>query len=139
MDSTQLNYTTTEKELLAIVFALDKFRSCLLGSKIVVFFDHAALRFLLKKPDAKPRLIQWMLLLQEFNIEIRDKKGVENLVADHLSRIERDEDLVLIRDQFPDEQLLHINTPTPWFADICNFVAASQFPLEASRLYKEKL
>ncbi|RDY08553.1 Retrovirus-related Pol polyprotein, partial [Mucuna pruriens] len=123
-----LNYTTTEKELLAIVFTLDKFRSYLLGSKIIVFFDHVALRFLLKKPDAKLRLIRWMLLLQEFNIEIRDKKGVENSVADYLSRIERE-----------NEQLLHINTPTLWFADICNFVAASQFPLEASRLYKERL
>ncbi|RDX96713.1 Retrovirus-related Pol polyprotein from transposon 17.6, partial [Mucuna pruriens] len=134
-----LNYTTTEKELLAIVFALDKFRSYLLDSKIVMFSDHAALRFLLKKLDAKPRLIRWMLLLQEFNIEIRDRKGAENSVADHLSRIERDEDLVPIRDQFPNEQLLHINTPTPWFANICNFVAASQFPPKASRLYKEKL
>ncbi|RDX82293.1 Retrovirus-related Pol polyprotein from transposon 17.6, partial [Mucuna pruriens] len=126
-----LNYTKTEKELLAIVFALDKFCSYLLGSKIV--------RFLLKKLDAKPRLIRWMLLLQEFNIEIRDKKGAENSIAYHLSRIERDEDLVPIRDQSPDEQLLHINTPTPWFADICNFVVASQFPPEASQLYKEKL
>ncbi|RDX82311.1 Retrovirus-related Pol polyprotein from transposon 17.6, partial [Mucuna pruriens] len=139
MDSSQLNYITTEKELLAIVFALDKFHSYLLGSKIVVFSDHAALRFLLKKPDAKSRLIRWMLLLQEFNIEIRDKKGAENLVVDHLSKIERDEDLVPIRDQFPDEQLLHINTPTPWFAGICNFVATSQFPPKASQLYKEKL
>ncbi|RDX80919.1 hypothetical protein CR513_38457, partial [Mucuna pruriens] len=75
------------KELLAVVFALDKFRSYLLDSKINVFFDHAALIFLLKKPDAKPRLIRWMLLLQEFNIEIRDKRGAENLVADQLSRI----------------------------------------------------
>ncbi|RDX91837.1 Retrovirus-related Pol polyprotein from transposon 17.6, partial [Mucuna pruriens] len=74
MDSAQQNYPTTEKELLAIVFALDKFRSYLLGSRIVVFSNHAALRYLLKKPDAKPRLIRWMLLLQEFNIEIRDKK-----------------------------------------------------------------
>ncbi|RDX77765.1 Retrovirus-related Pol polyprotein, partial [Mucuna pruriens] len=73
-------------ELLAIVFALDKFRSYLLRPKIIVFFDHAVLRFLLKKPDAKPRQILWMLLLQEFNIEIRDKKGVENFMADHLSQ-----------------------------------------------------
>ncbi|RDY07767.1 Retrovirus-related Pol polyprotein, partial [Mucuna pruriens] len=121
-----LNYTTTKKELLAIVFALEKFHSYLLGSKIVVFSDHATLRFLLKKPDAKQRLI-------------RDKKGVENSVADHLSRIKRDEDLVRIKYQFPDKQLLHINKPTPWFAVICNFVAVSQFPPEASRLYKEKL
>ncbi|RDY10477.1 Gag-Pol polyprotein, partial [Mucuna pruriens] len=55
-----------------------------------------------------------MFLLQEFNIEIRDKKGVENLAADHLSWIERENDLMPIRDEFPYEQLMHINTPTPW-------------------------
>ncbi|XP_050909288.1 uncharacterized protein LOC127123071 [Lathyrus oleraceus] len=90
LDSAQSNYTTTEKELLAIIFTLDKFRSYLLGSKVVVFTDHAALKYLLKKPEAKPRLIRWLLLLQEFNVEIKDKSGTENLVADHLSRIERE-------------------------------------------------
>ncbi|RDX78529.1 Retrovirus-related Pol polyprotein from transposon 17.6, partial [Mucuna pruriens] len=125
MDPTQLNYTTIEKELLGIVFALDKFHSCLLDSKIIVFIDHAALRFLLKKLDAKSRLIRWMLLLQEFNIEIKDKKGAENLVADHLSRIEKEADPMVVRDKFPHEQLLHITTPTPLFANICNFVATS--------------
>ncbi|RDY01295.1 Retrovirus-related Pol polyprotein, partial [Mucuna pruriens] len=119
-------------ELLAIVFSLDKFCSYQLGSKIVVFSGHAAFRFLLKKPDAKPRLIRWMLLLQEFNIEIRDKKGAENSMADHLSRIEREDDSLPIRDNFPDEQLLHITMPTQWFVDICNLVAASQFPPEVS-------
>ncbi|RDX85012.1 Retrovirus-related Pol polyprotein, partial [Mucuna pruriens] len=92
MDSTQLNYTTTEKELLTIVVALDKFRSYLLGSKIIIFSNHAALRFLWKKLNVMPRLIWWMFFLQEFDIEIRDKKGVENSVADHLSRIERESD-----------------------------------------------
>ncbi|RDX88297.1 Retrovirus-related Pol polyprotein from transposon 17.6, partial [Mucuna pruriens] len=81
MDLALLNYTTTEKELLAIVFALDKFLSYLLGSKIILFSDHSALRFLLKKSDAKPGLIQSRLLLQEFNIEIKDKKGAENSVT----------------------------------------------------------
>ncbi|RDX66316.1 Retrovirus-related Pol polyprotein, partial [Mucuna pruriens] len=102
-------YTTTEKELLAIVFALNKFRSYLLGSKIIVFSDHAALRYMLKKPNAKPRLIRWMLLLQEFDLKIRDKKGAENSVADHLSRIEKESEPMPIRDVFPDEQLLHID------------------------------
>ncbi|RDX74946.1 hypothetical protein CR513_45223, partial [Mucuna pruriens] len=139
MDLAQQNYTTIEKEPLAIVFALDKFCSYLLGSKIVVFSDHTALRYLLKKPDAKPRLIRWMLLFQEFYLEIRDKKGAENSVADHLSRIERESKPMPIRDKFPDEQLLHIKTVAPWFADICNYVATPQFPPEASRTYKEKI
>jgi hypothetical protein len=133
LDSAQSNYTTTEKELLAIVFALDKFRSYLLGSKVVVFTDHAALKYLLKKPDAKPRLIRWMLLLQEFNVEIKDKSGAENLVADHLSRIERDEDPFPIQDDFPDEQLFLLHGITPWFADIVNFLVAGVFPTGASR------
>lgn len=76
LNNAQVNYSTTEKELLAVVFALDKFRSYLVGSPIVVFSDHAALKYLLSKKDAKPRLIRWILLLQEFDLTIQDKKGV---------------------------------------------------------------
>ncbi|RVX11246.1 Retrovirus-related Pol polyprotein from transposon 17.6 [Vitis vinifera] len=86
LNEAQRNYTTTEKELLAVVFALDNFRAYLVGSFIIVFTDHSALKYLLTKQDAKARLIRWILLLQEFDLQIRDKKGVENVVADHLSR-----------------------------------------------------
>ena len=86
LNNAQLNYATTEKELLAIVFAFDKFRPYLIGAKIIVYTDHSAIKFLLEKKDAKSRLIRWVLLLQEFDLEIRDKKEVKNLVANHLSR-----------------------------------------------------
>ncbi|MDF3587763.1 Ty3/Gypsy family RNase HI domain-containing protein, partial [Enterobacter hormaechei] len=77
LSDAQLNYTTTEKELLAVVYALDKFRSYLLGSKVIIFSDHTAVRYLIAKKETKPRLIRWILLLQEFDFEIRDKKGSE--------------------------------------------------------------
>ncbi|KAL0442216.1 UNVERIFIED_CONTAM: Retrovirus-related Pol polyprotein from transposon.6 [Sesamum radiatum] len=105
LDAAQCNYSTTEKELLAIVIALDKFRSYLLGSKIVVFSDHATLKHLLSKKESKPRLIRWILLLQEFDLTIKDRKGSENLVADHLSRLIREEDDTPICDSFPGERL----------------------------------
>ncbi|XP_070022213.1 uncharacterized protein [Nicotiana sylvestris] len=84
LSDAQLNYTVTEKEMLVVVFAFDKFRSYLIGSKIIVYTDHAAIRYLIEKKESKPRLIHWVLLLQEFNLEIRDRKGTENQVADHL-------------------------------------------------------
>jgi hypothetical protein len=131
LNDAQLNYSTTKKELLAVVFALDKFRSYLLGSKVLVYSNHAALKYLLSKKDAKSRLIWWILLLQEFDIEIRDKKGSENVVANHLSRLVVDfnEDVVPIAETFLDEQLMHISQiPAPWFADIVNYLVTAQIP-----------
>ena len=81
LNEAQRNYTTTEKELLAIVYALDKFRAYLVGSDIIVFTDHSSLKYLLTKQNAKARLIRWVLLLQEFNLQIRDKKGVKMLLS----------------------------------------------------------
>ena len=108
LNDAQLNYATTEKELLAIVFAFDKFRPYLIGNKVVVHTDHSAIKYLMTKKDAKPRLIRWVLLLQEFDVEIKDKKGTENLVADHLSRLEGASDDIQVTDGFPDERILSI-------------------------------
>ncbi|GJW84284.1 reverse transcriptase domain-containing protein [Tanacetum coccineum] len=77
-----------QKELLAVVYAFEKFRPYLVLSKTIVYTYHSALKYLLAKQDAKPRLLRWILLLQEFDVIIRDKKGAENLAADHLSRLE---------------------------------------------------
>ncbi|KAL5549093.1 hypothetical protein UlMin_004324 [Ulmus minor] len=133
----QLNYSTTEKELLAVVFALDKFRSYLIGSKIIVYSDHAALKYLLSKKDAKARLIRWILLLQEFDLEIRDKKGCENVVADHLSRliVESVDENLPIKETFPDEQLMLISQ-LPWFTDIVNYLVTGHMPSHWS--YQDK-
>ncbi|KAI3708571.1 hypothetical protein L2E82_37828 [Cichorium intybus] len=123
----QLNYTTTEKKLLAVVFALDKFRSYIWGSKVVVYTDHSAVRHLLVKKESKPRLIRWILLLQEFDVEIKDKKGAENVVADHLSRLPAEGLEAGIKDSFPDEQLLEL-TGAPWYANYVNFLATGAMP-----------
>ncbi|XP_049381218.1 uncharacterized protein LOC125845724 [Solanum stenotomum] len=86
LDSAQANNTVTEKELLALVFTFDKFRSYLIGTKAIVYTYNAAIRYLIDKKDAKPRIIRWILLLQEFDLGIKDRKGIENQIADHLSR-----------------------------------------------------
>ena len=87
LDGAQINYSTTEKELLVVVFALEKIQSYLLASKVIVYSDHTALKYLLSNNEAKPRLIRWILLLQEFDVTIKDKKGAKNSVANHLSRL----------------------------------------------------
>nr|KYP55996.1 Retrovirus-related Pol polyprotein from transposon 17.6 [Cajanus cajan] len=143
LDVAQANYTTMENELLAIVFALDKFRSYLLGSHVIIFIDHAALKYLLKKVDSKPTLIRWMLWLQEFDLDICDRSRAQNLVVDHISRIERaeEEDTLAIQDDFPNENLLIVSipSPTPWFANIVNYLVACIFPPLASRDQIDKL
>ncbi|GJU66396.1 reverse transcriptase domain-containing protein [Tanacetum coccineum] len=130
MTEAQIHYTTTEKEMLAVVYAFEKFRPYLVLSKSIVYTDHSALKYLMNKQDAKPRLLRWVLLLQEFDITIRDKKGSENLAADHLSRLENPHKDVLenkdINEHFPLETLGVISSEsTPWFADYANYHAGN--------------
>ncbi|GJX04033.1 reverse transcriptase domain-containing protein [Tanacetum coccineum] len=104
------------------VFAFDKFRSYLILSKTIVHTDHSALKHLFTKQDAKPRLIRWILLLQEFDIEIKVKKGTENVAADHLSRIDNNEssDDSEVDDNFPGETYMEVNTKNePCYTSLC--------------------
>ncbi|GJS39432.1 reverse transcriptase domain-containing protein [Tanacetum coccineum] len=132
MTEAQAHYTTTEKELLAVVYAFEKFWSYLVLSKSIVYTDHSAIKYLFAKKDAKARLMRWILLLQEFDVEIRDKKGAENLAADHLSRLENPHQNKFknkeITETFPLETLGSValrDDSTPWFADFANYHAGN--------------
>ena len=121
--------------MLALVFACEKFRPYILGSHVIVRIDHAVIKYLLAKKDAKLRLIKWVLLLQEFDLEIKDKKGGDNVIADYLSRLEKpieDERGAEIEENFPDEHLFQISVQVPWYVDIVNFLACGIMPLEFS-------
>ncbi|GJU36522.1 reverse transcriptase domain-containing protein [Tanacetum coccineum] len=146
LSDAQTNYTITEKELLTVAYAFEKFWSYCVLSKTIVYTDHSALKYLFAKQDAKPRLLWWILLLQEFNIEIRDKKGAENLAADHLSRLENPHqgDLVgmEMNDNFPHESLnmisLNPDNEPPWFADIANYLVGNVLVKGMSSQQKKK-
>ncbi|KAI3463774.1 hypothetical protein Pfo_020437 [Paulownia fortunei] len=139
LDDAQQNYTTIEKELLAIVFAFDKFRAYLVGTKVIIYIDHAAIRCLFAKKHAKPKLIRWILLLQEFDLEIKDK-GSENMVADHLSRLEHKNKNFEgpIKEFFPNEFILAIKDNLPWYADFVNYLACGLLLLDLMYHQKKK-
>ena len=110
-----------------MVYVLEKFRPYILGSKIIIYTDHAALKYLFSKKEAKPQLIRWVLLLQVFDLEIKDKKGIENSVADHLLRLHIS-GTGDISDSFPDEHLLALSSHRHWFAHIINFLVTESIP-----------
>nr|GEZ60310.1 hypothetical protein [Tanacetum cinerariifolium] len=112
MNDAKTNYTTTEKEMLAVVYAFEKFRSYLFMNKTIVHTDHSALKYLFAKKDAKARLLRWVLLLQEFDFKVLDTKGEENLAADHL------------------------DSSVPWFVDFANYHAGNFIVKDAHEFVK---
>ena len=108
------------------MFACEKFRPYILGSHVIGHTDHATIKYLMSKNEAKPRLIRWVLLLQEFDIEIKDKKGCDNVIVDHFSIVEQNEtekEEAELTENFPDEQLFKVSFQIPWYADIVNYLA----------------
>lgn len=143
LDPIQYNYIVTEKEMLLLVFAFDKFHSYLVGTKVTMFTDHVALRYLFNKKDLKPRLIRWILLLQEFHIKIKDRKGCENQIVDHSSRLEDDSHIGKqrkIREEFRVEKLLALDIEElPCYADIVNYLVSGVFLLDVTSQQKKRL
>nr|GFA27834.1 putative reverse transcriptase domain-containing protein [Tanacetum cinerariifolium] len=132
MNQAEANYTTTEKEMLAVVYAFEKFRSYLIINKSIIYTDHSALKYLFAKKDAKAHLLRWILLLQEFDFKVIDTRGAENYAADHLSRLENPYKNIFdpkeINETFPLESLnkvAHKDPSTPWFADLVNYHAGN--------------
>nr|GFB52678.1 reverse transcriptase domain-containing protein [Tanacetum cinerariifolium] len=128
MNQAETNYTTTEKEMLAVVYTFEKFRSYLIMNRTIVYTDHSALKYLFSKKDAKARLLCWILLLQEFDFKVIDTKGEENYAADHFLCLENPYKNIFdskeINEKFPLESLnkvTHKDPSTPWFADFANY------------------
>ncbi|GJU12256.1 reverse transcriptase domain-containing protein [Tanacetum coccineum] len=146
MNEAKSHYTTMEKEMLAVVYAFEQFRSYLILNKSIVYMDHSALKYIFAKKDSKARLLRWVLLLQEFKLKVIDTKGAENLAADHLSQLENPYENVLdpkeINEKFPLETLNMVtfrgDSSTPWFADYANYHAGNFIVKRMSSQQKNK-
>eukprot|EP00253_Pinus_taeda_P025248 PITA_25248 len=125
---TELNYTVTEKEFLAVVHAINKFRHYITGYETFIHTDHSAIRYLMNKPITNGRVTRWVLVLKKFNITVLDKPGKQNTVADFLSRIQNTKEDSPVEDKFPDEYLFVVTTKTPWYADITNYLVIGKLP-----------
>eukprot|EP00253_Pinus_taeda_P006309 PITA_06309 len=135
MTPAELNYTVIEKEFLAVIYAINKFRHYITGYSTFVHTDHSAIKYLMNKFVTNDRVTRWLLLLQEFDITIVDRPGKENVVADFLSRLKTDNDIP-VDDSFPDEYLFAVSAHSPWYADIANYLVARKLPSHLS--YREK-
>nr|GEW69041.1 reverse transcriptase domain-containing protein [Tanacetum cinerariifolium] len=146
MTKAESHYTMTEKEILAVVYAFEKFWSYLILNKSIVYTDHSALKYLFAKKDSKARLLWWVLLLQEFKFKVIDTKGVENLATDHLSRLENPHQNMLdpkeINEVFPLKTLNVVffrgDLSIPWFVDFANYHARNFVVKRMSSQQKNK-
>nr|GEX92366.1 reverse transcriptase domain-containing protein [Tanacetum cinerariifolium] len=150
VNDAETNYTTTEKEMLAVVYAFENFLSYLIMNKSIVHTDHSALKYLFAKKDAKARLLRWVLLPQEFDFKVLDTKGAGNLEADHLSRLENPYKNVLepkeINETFPLETLSMVtfrgDSNAPWFVDFANnhagnFIVKGMTSQQKNKFFKD--
>ena len=139
MSSDELNYTITKKELLAVIFAINKFMHYITGYEVFVHTDHSAIKYLMNKPLTSSRVTRWLLLLQEFNITIVDRSGKSNVVGDFLSRLDSPCEATPINDDFLYEHLFAMSTDSPWFAVIANYLVTGKTPPHLSAREKRNI
>ena len=139
LSSAELNYTVTEKEILVVIFAINKFRHFITGYEVFVHTDHFAIKYLMTKPLTSGRVTRWLLLLQEFNVTIVDRPGKPNVVADFISRLDNYGEATPVNDDFPYEHLFSMSIDSPWFADISNYLVTRKTPPHLSAREKRNI
>eukprot|EP00253_Pinus_taeda_P015861 PITA_15861 len=122
----ELNYMVMEKEFLVVIYVVNKFRHYITGYPTFVHTDHAAIKYLMKKPVTLGHITRWLLLVQEFDITIIDKLGKDNIVVDFLSILNAENEGEPVEDSFLDENLFANSTNTPWYADIASYLATGK-------------
>ena len=122
-----------------MVYALQKFRHCLLGAPFKMFTDHSTLKYLVNKPVLGGRICRWLLLFQEYDFEIIVKPGKLNVGPDHLSRIDSGEEPSNLEDNLPDAQLFSIQIVDEYYRDIIHFLTTGWAPVEFTKQQKKQL
>jgi hypothetical protein len=135
----EINYTTTKREGLAMVYTLQKFRHYLLGGHFKMFIDHSALKYLVNKAVLGGKICRWLLLFQEYDFEIIVNPGRMNKGPDHLSRLEHGEEPTSLEDTLPDAQLLSIRNMDDHFTNIVQFLSTGMAPSEYTISQKKQL
>lgn len=123
LSSAERNYNTTEREGLAMVYALHKFKHYLLGSHFKMFIDHSTLKYLVNKPVLGGKICRWLLLFQEYDFEVIVKPRRLNAGPDHLSKLESGEEPISLEECLLDAQLFSIQIADDQFQDIIHFMA----------------
>jgi hypothetical protein len=139
LSTAKINYTTIEREGLAMVYALQKFRHYLLQGNFKIFIDHSALKYLFNKPLLGGRVCVWLLLFQEYDFEIVVKPGRINKGLDHLSRLEHGEDPTSLEDTLLDAQFMAIRRVDDHFVEIFKFLSTRMAPSEYTIIQKKQL
>jgi hypothetical protein len=120
LNRVEQNYSTIEKEVLTIIFALHKFIHYLLGNKFVFYVDHMALVYLVNKPQVSRRIVRWLLLFLKYDFIVMYKLGKTHVVAYALLRLPKNIKFTSVPNQTIDTSLFY--TEHEWLNDVKEFL-----------------